>query len=89
MDIKIIDKKFQIRVYVKRDFFHFSEKEFLILTVTCDQHAMFYSSISPEILRIERANNTNSTFYNAAKIIIQRIVKQINTINKNLNKLFG
>ena len=76
--IKMIYKKFQIRLWVKRD----SERKCFILTVTSHQHAIFYSSISLEILRIDRADNTCSTFYNAPKTIIE-------SKNKALNKLFG
>ena len=52
---------------------------------------IFLSPIGAKILRIGRVNNTNTTSYNAAKTIIQCIVKQggkFNTINKTLNKVF-
>ena len=57
LDMKIINKKFQISFYDKRDSFNIPSR-------------IFYSSIGAEMLRIGRANNINSTFNNVAKTII-------------------
>ena len=56
LDIKIIDKRFQISLYDKTDSFPFSIKGMHYLDSNIPS-----TSIDVEILRIGRANNTNST----------------------------
>ena len=53
---------------------------------------IFYSSLGAEILRIARANNDVTTFFNSMKVIITRIIKQggkAYNIMKILKKIYG
>ena len=90
LNIVINNNTFQVSLYDKRDSFPFT-------IVRMPYHSsnmpskIFYSSLGAEILRIGKANNNSCSFYNSARIIVQRMIKQggkITNITKTLKKVF-
>ena len=91
LNIHIKNNTFKTSLYDKRDAFPFSIVRMPFLCSNMPS-TMFYSSLGAEVLRIGRANNDVTTFFNSTKCIIDRMIKQggkIYNIIKILKKLYG
>ena len=91
LNISIIDSKFVVSLYDKRDYFPFS---IVRMPYKCSNmpSSIFYASLGAEILRIARATNTREHFIESSRQILCRMRKQgaleLKVIN-TLNKTFG
>ena len=92
LNIHINDKNnFNISLFDKRDEFPFSIVRMPFLESNIPSK-MFYSSLGAEVLRIGRANNENTTFFESSKKLVKRMLKQggsMMQISKTLKKVFG
>ena len=91
LEISIIDNKFNLGLYDKRDGFPFS-------IVRMPYHSsnmpsmIFYSSIGAEILRIAKATSNVDTFLVSVRSLVNRMIKQGAKIAKTvkvLHKTYG
>ena len=91
LDISIIENKFDVKLYDKRDAFPFSIVRMPFLDSNMPSK-IFYSSLGAEVLRIARTTNNKAAFLNSVSIIIKRMVNQgakLETVIKTLKKVFG
>ena len=91
LDIKIVDNKFSLGLYDKRDAFPFS---IVRMPYKCSNMpaAMFYSTIAAEVLRIARATTLSNSFIVSVKSLLQRMFKQganAQRTRKTLSKTFN
>ena len=91
LEVNIIDKKLETKLYDKRNAFKFVVVRF---PYKCSNipSKMFFSTISAEILRICRATSTYAEFLNSSNILITRIKRQganIDGIQKVLFKMLS
>ena len=75
LDIRIVDQKFEVSLFDKRDEFPFS-----IVRMPCASSnipsTIFYNSIGAEILRIARANSLSDKFVPSCKQLLNRMLNQ-------------
>ena len=75
LNINILNKTFELKLYDKRDSF-----PFIIVRMPYEESNMpsriFYSSLGAEILRIVRCTTDKSAFINSANILCKRMIKQ-------------
>ena len=91
LDIKIVDSKFSLELYDKRDAFPFS---IVRMPYKCSNipTAMFYSTIAAEVLRIARATTLADSFVASVRSLLQRMFTQggnAQRIRKTLSKTFN
>ena len=91
LDIQIINDKFCLGLYDKRDAFPFS---IVRMPFKCSNMptAMFYSTIGAEVLRIARATTVCEKFVDSCKCLLLRMFKQgaeAHRIRKTLIKTFN
>ena len=91
LDISIIDNKFSVSLYDKRDGFPFS-------IVRMPYHSsnmpsmIFYSAIGAEILRIAKATSNADNYLVSVRPLLTRMIKQgakIEKTRKVLHKTYG
>ena len=90
LDITIKDGMFIYKLYDKRDAFPFHNVRMPNASGNIPNH-VFYGSVYAELLRIARATLLYEDFFNKAKILIQRMLKQggsLHNIIKCIDKLY-
>jgi len=89
LDIKIINNKFQVGLFDKRDAFPFTIVRMPHKSSNVPS-TMFYSSFGAELLRIARASNNQIQFTNSIKPLVNRMLKQGAYLDKlsNVTKKF-
>ena len=91
LDISIINGKYKLKLFDKRDHFPFE----IVRMPYCHANIpskMFYSSFGAELLRIARASTHTEDFSFSANKLISRLLKQggkIVRVNNSINKTFG
>jgi len=75
LDITIIDHKFRVGLFDKRDAFPFTIVRMPHKSSNIPS-AMFYSSFGAELLRVSRASNNTNQFTNSIKPLVSRMIKQ-------------
>ena len=91
LDISIINGKFKLKLFDKRDHFPFE----IVRMPYCHANIpskMFYSSFGAELLRIARASTHTEDFSFSANKLISRLLKQggkIVRVKNSINKTFG
>ena len=91
LNIKIINNKFSLSLYDKRDFFPFSIVRMPYLSSNIPSK-MFYATLGAEILRIGRTSTVLERFVTSSQAVIKRMQKQGGKsipILKCLNKIYG
>ena len=75
LELSIIDRKFNIKLFDKRDAFPFAivRMPFILSNMPS---TIFYSSIGAEILRISRASNNVDHFILASQTLLRRMISQ-------------
>lgn len=91
LDIEIVNNKFCLGLYDKRDAFPFS---IVRMPFQCSNmpSAMFYSTIGAEVLRIARATTVSENCVTSCKNLLLRMSKQgaiAQRIRRTLNKTFN
>jgi len=91
LDLSITDRKFNIKLFDKRDSFPFAivRMPFILSNMPS---IIFYSSIGAEILRISRASNTTDHFISTSKVLLNRMTSQgakQQRIVRVLKKIYG
>ena len=75
LDIRIVDQKFEVGLFDKRDEFPFS-----IVRMPCASSnipsTIFYNSIGADILRIARANSFSDKFVSSCKQLLNRMLNR-------------
>ena len=75
LDLTIVDRKFNIKLFDKRDSFPFNivRMPFILSNMPS---TIFYSSIGAEILRISRASNNVHHFITSSRTLLRRMISQ-------------
>ena len=75
LDLNITDRKFNIKLFDKRDTFPFDivRMPFILSNMPS---TIFYSSIGAEILRISRVSNNGHNFIAASRTLLTRMISQ-------------
>ena len=91
LNIKIVDKRFTISLYDKRDGFPFNIVRLPYASSNMPSN-IFYSSVGAEVLRIARATSLKVDFTRSVEILLERMFSQGATkkrITKTLLKTYG
>ena len=91
LNIKIVDKRFTISLYDKRDGFPFNIVRMPYASSNMPSN-IFYSSVGAEVLRIARATSLKVDFTRSVEILLERMFSQGATkkrITKTLLKTYG
>ena len=91
LNIKIVQNKFEIKLYDKRDDFNFEIVRMPFKSSNIPSK-MFYNTISAESLRIARASSNSINYSNSIKPLITRMLKQganCTKIQTSLKKSFN
>ena len=86
LDISIIDRKFDLKLFDKRDAFPFEIVRMPYLSNNMPSN-IFYSTLSSELLRIARCTTDKDNFLQTAKALISRMKKQGAAVARLCNSL--
>ena len=90
LDISIIDRRFDLKLFDKRDAFPFEIVRMPYLSNNMPSN-IFYSTLSSELLRIARCTTDKDNFLQTAKALISRMKKQgaaVARLCKSLRRLY-
>ena len=90
LDISITDRKFDLKLFDKRDAFPFEIVRMPYLSNNMPSN-IFYSTLSSELIRIARCTTDKDNFLQTAKALISRMKKQgvaLARLSKSLRRLY-